>query len=144
MAKGVNSVTVLGNLGQDPEVRYSQSGNAVCKLSVAVGERHKKGDEWVDHTEWIRVVCFGKTAENAGQYLSKGRQVYVTGRMSTSKYEKDGVTHYGTEVVAREVIFLGGDRDTKQDRPQQKDGRGAGKPPSAKDDDGFYDENLPF
>ena len=109
MATGVNKVILIGNLGRDPEVRFSQGGMAICKLSVAVTERVKDGDSWKDATEWMRVTLFGKTAENAGQYLQKGRQVYVEGRLKTEKYtDKDGVEKTSTEVVANVCNFLGG------------------------------------
>ena len=109
MAAGVNKVILVGNLGKDPEVRYVQSGNAVCTLRLAVNERRKEGDQWKDHTEWMDVVTFGKTAENAGQYLQKGRQVYVEGRMQTRQYkDKEGHEKWRTEVVANQVLFLGG------------------------------------
>jgi len=132
---GVNKVIVVGNLGRDPEVRHTQTGNALCKLSVAVTERRKQGDEWQDHTEWIRVTCFGRTAENAGKYLAKGRQVYVEGRMQTSKYtDREGQEKYSTEVVANNVVFLSGGGDDGQ--------RGGGRKKQT-DDDGFH-EDLPF
>ena len=105
---GVNKVIIVGNLGRDPEVRFTQGGAAVCNLSVAVGERVKKGEAWEDHTEWFRVVVFGKTAENAGQYLQKGRQVYVEGKLRQREYEKDGQKQRSTEVVADTLQWLGG------------------------------------
>lgn len=106
---GVNKVIIVGNLTRDPEVRYAQSGMAICKLGIAVNERVKKGDDWVDEVEYFRVTLFGKTAENAGQYLQKGRQVYVEGRLKTEKYkDKEGVEKTSTEVVANTVQFLGG------------------------------------
>ncbi|MCP4499021.1 MAG: single-stranded DNA-binding protein [Deltaproteobacteria bacterium] len=106
---GVNKVILVGNLGRDPEVRYAQSGTAVAKLNMAINERKKEGDEWIEHTEWVRVTCFGRTAENVGQYLSKGSQLYVEGRMQTSKYtDRDGAEKWSTEVVANNVVFLGG------------------------------------
>ena len=110
MAAGVNKVIIVGNLGRDPDVRFSQSGNAVCKLNVAVTERQKVGEKWEDRTEWVRVVTFGKTAENAGQYLQKGRQIYVEGRLQTSSYKdkESGVEKYTTEVIANQVLVLGG------------------------------------
>lgn len=104
---GVNKVIIVGNLGRDPEVRFTQGGSAVCNLSVAVGERVKKGEAWEDHTEWFRVVVFGKTAENAGQYLQKGRQVYVEGKLRQREYEKDGQKQRSTEVVADALHWLG-------------------------------------
>lgn len=105
---GVNKWIGVGNLGRDPEVRFTQGGSAVCNLSIAVGERVKKGETWEEHTEWVRVVCFGKTAENAGQFLQKGRQVYVEGKLRQREYEKDGQKQRSTEVVADVLQFLGG------------------------------------
>lgn len=100
---------IVGNLGRDPEVRFTQGGAAVCTLSVAVGERVKKGEAWEDHTEWFRVVVFGKTAESAGNYLQKGRQVYVEGKLRQKEYEdKDGTKKRSTEVIADVLQWLGG------------------------------------
>ena len=145
MATGINKVIIIGNLGRDPEVRYTQSGSAVCKLSVAVAERVKKGDEWTEHTEWVRVVVFGKTAENAGEYLAKGRQVYVEGRLSTSKYtDKDGIEKHSTEVVASTLLYLGGGAGQggqRREAPQREAPRDL--PPPAPGV-GFIDDDLPF
>lgn len=146
MASGVNKVILVGNLGKDPEVRYVQSGNAVCTLRIAVTERRKDGDNWRDHTEWMDVVTFGKTAENAGQYLAKGRQVYVEGRMQTREYDdKAGVRRWRTEVVANQVLFLGGPGGDKPagtaDRPTPS---GGGDAPPPEGGGGFIDNDLPF
>ena len=104
---GVNKVILIGNLGKDPEVRFLESGKAICTLRLAVGERRKDGDGWKDHTEWMDVVVFDKTAENAGTYLAKGRQVYVEGRLQTRQYkDKEGHDRWKTEVVAFNVVFL--------------------------------------
>ncbi len=136
---GVNRVIIVGNLGRDPEVRFSQGGMAICKLSVAVTERVKDGDAWKDHTEWMRVTLFGKTAENAGQYLQKGRQVYVEGRLKTDKYkDKEGVERTAVEVVANTIQFLGGGGGERAPRPEAT----AGDAPPASD--GFVDDDLPF
>lgn len=133
MADGVNKVILIGNLGRDPEVRYTQSGSAVTNLRLAVGERKKEGDNWVDHTEWMDVVAFGKTAENCGQYLEKGSKVYVEGRLQTRKWtDKDGNDRYSTEVVAARINFL-------SMKP-----KGGGQKQAPKKDDGFHDDNLPF
>ena len=108
MASGVNKVILIGNLGRDPEVRYTQSGAAVSNLRVAVTEKSKEGEEWVDKTEWVDVVCFGRTAENVGQYLAKGRQIYAEGRLQTRKWtDRDGNDRWSTEVVANRIVFLG-------------------------------------
>lgn len=135
MAAGVNKVIVIGNLGKDPEVRYGQSGSAVCKMTVAVGERVKRGEAWEDHTEWVTVTAFGKTAELCGEYLAKGRQVYVEGKMRTRKYEKDGVTKYSTEVVADTVQFLG---------KKGEDGSAEKKPQTSKATEESPEDDLPF
>lgn len=111
MSNGINRVTLIGNLGRDPEIRYVESGHAVCTLRVATTERVKKGETYEDATEWHDVVVFGKTAENCAQYLAKGRQVYVDGRLQTREYEKDGQKRRHTEVVARDVLFLGGGKE---------------------------------
>jgi len=106
----VNSVTVIGNLGATPEVRSLPSGQSVANLSLATTERFtdRNGGKQ-QRTEWHRIVAFGKLAETCAQYLSKGRQVYVEGRLTTREYEaKDGTgKRYRTEIVARQVRFLG-------------------------------------
>ena len=106
----VNKVILIGNLGADPEIRTSASGNAVGNMRIATTERQKgKDGEWADHTEWHSVVVFGRTAENCQKFLAKGRRVYVEGRLQTRKWQdKDGRDRWSTEVVAREVKFLGG------------------------------------
>lgn len=105
----VNKVTLIGNLGADPEMRESNGGMAIATLRVATTSRSKKDGEWVDVTDWHSVVAFGRTAENIGKYCRKGKQLYVEGRLQTRKWEdKDGNTRYKTEVVANEVKFLGG------------------------------------
>jgi len=104
-----NLVILIGNLGADPEGRSTQGGSTVANLRIATSERRKDKDgNWQDHTEWHRVVAFGKTAENAIKFLSKGRQVYVEGRLQTSSYEKDGQKRYSTEIIANDIRFLGG------------------------------------
>lgn len=115
----VNKVILVGNLGADPEVRSTNSGSKVANLRIATSERQKGADgEWADHTEWHRVVCFGRTAENVERYLSKGRQVYIEGKLRTNKWQdKDGADRWTTEVIAFQVSFLqGGVRDEKPDR----------------------------
>lgn len=109
MGSGVNKVIIVGNLGKDPEVRFTPAGQAVCNFTVATDEEWKdKAGEKQKRTEWHKVVVWGKLAELCGEYLKKGRQCYVEGRLQTREYEKDGQKHYSTEVVASEVTFLGG------------------------------------
>ena len=140
MAAGINKVILVGNLGRDPEVRYAQSGMAICKLSVAVTERVKDGDAWKDETEWVRVTVFGKTAENAAQYLQKGRQVYVEGRLKTDKYkDKDGVEKTSVEVIASNVVFLAGGGDDKGGK-----GKAPAATPGGGGGGGGGEEDLPF
>lgn len=105
----VNKVILIGNLGADPESRTTASGMVVTTLRIATNEKKKNGDEWVDHTEWHRVVCFGKVAENAARYLAKGRQVYIEGAIRSRKWtDNEGVERYMTEIAAHGVVFLGG------------------------------------
>jgi single-strand DNA-binding protein len=113
MAAGLNRVSLIGNLGKDPEMRQTQSGTTVGNLRLGVTERRKEGDDYKDHTEWVTVVCFGKTAENASKYLQKGRQVFVEGRLQTRSWEdkSSGQTRYTTEVIANQLLFLGQGRD---------------------------------
>lgn len=112
---GFARVTLIGNLGADPEVRFSAGGTAVAKLSVACTEKVKgQGGDWEDRTEWVRLVCFGKTAENAAQYLAKGRQVYAEGRLQTREWtDKDGNRRWTTEVLCNQLVFIGGDSGAK-------------------------------
>jgi single-strand DNA-binding protein len=106
----VNKVILVGNLGRDPELRYTQSGQAVANFSLATTDRFQSRDgDWQERTEWHRIVTWGKTAENCAQYLSKGRSVYVEGRLQTNEWEdKEGQKRRTTEVVAQAVKFLGG------------------------------------
>jgi len=105
----VNKVILIGNLGRDPETRYTTGGDAVTNLNIATSEQWKdKGGEKQERTEWHRVVLFGRQAEIAGEYLKKGRSVYIEGRLQTRKYtDKDGVEKYSTEIVADRMQLLG-------------------------------------
>ena len=109
----LNMMMIIGNLGQDPEMKYTANGSAVTNFSVAVNERYTTRDgEQREETEWFRVVAWNRLAETCSQYLSKGRQVYVQGRMKTRSWEdNEGVKRYTTELIAREVKFLGTRRD---------------------------------
>jgi single-strand DNA-binding protein len=111
---GINKVILVGRLGADPEIRYTQSGAAVATLSIATSEKWKdKEGQSQEKTEWHRVVLWNKLAELAGQYLSKGRQVYIEGKIQTRKWDdKDGQTRYTTEVVGNQMQFLGGQNDS--------------------------------
>jgi single-strand DNA-binding protein len=110
MAKSVNKVILVGNLGKDPELKHTGSGTAVATMTVATNERYKdKNGEWQDKTEWHNVVLWSRLAEIAAEYLKKGRSVYVEGRLQTRSWEdKQGQKRYTTEIVANDLVLLGG------------------------------------
>jgi single-strand DNA-binding protein len=111
MARGINKVIIVGNLGADPEMRHTGSGTAVTTLNVATSESwtDKQSGEKVEKTEWHRVKMFGRLAEIAGDYLKKGRQVYIEGSLRTDKYtDKQGIERYSTDIIANEMQMLGG------------------------------------
>lgn len=162
MARGVNRVTLLGNLGSDPEVRQTQSGISVCTLSVATSysRRDRDTNEWVEETDWHRVVLFRKLAEVAERYLRKGSQVYIEGKLKTRKWQdQDGNNRYNTEVVADEMQMLGArggdsgprpdyDREPPRERggqaaPKQAPSAAAGPPGGGAAEDDFEDD-IPF
>ena len=109
MARGVNKVILVGNLGQDPELRYTGSGTAVCNIRLATNESYKDASgEWVERTEWHSVVAWARLAEICNEYLKKGSQIYIEGSLQTRNYEdKDGITRYITEVMCSELLLLG-------------------------------------
>jgi len=106
---GVNRVTLVGHLGADPDVQTLQSGQTVCKMSLATSEswKDKETGERKEKTEWHRLVAWGKQAELCAKYLAKGKQIFVEGKLQTRSYEKDGVKRWSTEIVVSEVQFLG-------------------------------------
>jgi single-strand DNA-binding protein len=114
MARGVNKVILLGNLGKDPEVKYTPSGMAVANFSLATTERAKdKEGNWQDKTEWHNLKAFGRTAEVAGEYLKKGRTVYIEGKLQSSSWDdkETGQKKYKTEIIVNEMIMVGGQRE---------------------------------
>ena len=121
MSRGINLVILVGHLGADPEVRYMPSGDAVANIRIAVSEawKDKGSGEQKERTEWMRVVFYAKLAEIAAQYLRKGAQVYVQGKLRTRTYEKDGQTHYATEVLADKMQMLD-KKPSEQRQPEQK------------------------
>jgi len=131
--RGVNKVIVLGNLGADPEVRYTPSGSAVCNISIATSESwtDKNTGQKQERTEWHRVTMFGRTAEIAGEYCRKGSQVYVEGSLRTDKYQdkKTGEDRYSTNIIANNLQLLGsrGDNNNSGDF-QQRGGQATGAP----------------
>ena len=148
MARGVNKVIIVGNLGQEPDTRYMPSGSAVTNISVATNESYKDKTtgEQVDRTEWHRVAFFNRLAEIAGEYLHKGSQVYVEGRLRTRKWQdKDGHDRYTTEIIADQMQMLGG-RGGSPDMPSQSQGnfqpnRAAKAAPAPEPE---FDDDIPF
>jgi single-strand DNA-binding protein len=153
MARGVNKVTLIGNLGNDPEVRYGKNGNAIANISLATAEswRDKDSGEQQERTEWHRVVFFGRLAEIVSEYLHKGSQVYVEGRLQTNKWQdKEGNDRYTTQIVANEMQMLGGrggstnnqepavEKSTDASSEQNKQS----SPNQSSTDD--FDEDIPF
>ena len=137
---GINKAILIGNLGQDPEVRYTPSGLAVANFSIATSETWTKDGEKETRTEWHRIVAFGKLGEICGEYLSKGRQVYIEGRIQTREWEdKEGVKRYTTEIVASQMQMLGSREDTTGNQRGSSFRKDEAVPghdfPSAQDDD---------
>lgn len=115
MAKSVNKVTLLGNLGADPEIRTTPTGAMVCTLNLATSDSYKDKDgNWQESTDWHRVILWDKLAEIANQYLRKGRKVYIEGRIKYRSYEKDGITRYMTEIVAQNLVLIDSQKDQER------------------------------
>jgi len=161
MARGINKVILVGNLGADPETRYTAGGAAITSIRLATSEswRDKQSGENQERTEWHRVKFFGRLAEIAGEYLRKGSQVYIEGSLRTDKWQdQSGQDRYTTEIIAREMQMLGGRGDDMGSRPaggggfrdrpaqQQPQQRQQGGQQAADDrfDDGFAEDDIPF
>jgi single-strand DNA-binding protein len=152
MARGINKVIIVGNLGQDPETRYMPSGAAVTNFTVATNEswKDKQTGEQKDRTEWHRVAMFNRLAEIAAEYLRKGSQVYIEGKLRTRKWQgQDGQDRYTTEIIADEMQMLGGRGGAGGGSfggggGQQGGGQqgGGGAPPQPGPDD--FDDDIPF
>jgi single-strand DNA-binding protein len=150
MARGVNKVILIGNLGKDPEVRYMPSGGAVANVTLATSEtwRDKQSGERQERTEWHNVVFYNKLAEIAGEYLRKGSKVYVEGRLQTRKWQdKNGVDRYTTEIIANEMQML----DGRGEGASASGGAPARRSPAARDDAMSdvgsvpdFDDDIPF
>jgi single-strand DNA-binding protein len=145
MSRGINKVIIVGNLGNDPDTRYMPSGSAVTNLSVATNEswKDKQTGEQKDRTEWHKVAMFGRLAEIAAEYLRKGSQVYIEGKLRTRKWQdKDGQDRYTTEIVADEMQMLGGRGGAGGGAPSMNDSSDRSPPPRASGDD--FDDDIPF
>lgn len=144
MARGINKVILIGNLGNDPEIRQTQSGSTIATLSIATTTVRKDRDgNFQEKTEWHRVKIFGKTAETAGKYLSKGRQVYIEGHIEYGSYDKDGVRHYTTDIICDDMQMLGGGEGQGQGQGNASTA-GYGKPPAAQDAQASPFDDVPF
>jgi single-strand DNA-binding protein len=131
----LNQCNFIGNVGRDPEIRFTQDGKAIANFSIAVTEKWNGNEK----TEWVRCVAFGKIAEVISDYVKKGTPLFITGRMQTRQWEKDGVTRYTTEIVVNQMQMLGKTPDTQPSGPRSDDqGVGNGDVP---DDD---DSSIPF
>ena len=142
---GINKVIIVGNLGQDPEIKYTAGGAAVTTLSIATSDSWKDKDSGMDQerTEWHRVVLWRRLAEIAGEYLKKGSKVYIEGQLQTRKWEQEGQTRYTTEIIARDMQFLdsrgSSNTSSTQKSSEMNDQSAANIPDSAIDDD-----DIPF
>lgn len=151
MARGVNKVILVGTCGQDPEVKYMPNGNAVTNVSLATSEqwKDKQTGEKKEKTEWHRVCLFGKVAEIAGEYLRKGSQVYIEGKLQTREWEKDGVKRYTTEIVVDmqgTMQLLGGKPEGQQQAPRQQAPQQSKPAPSQQGTNGpdAFDDDIQF
>jgi single-strand DNA-binding protein len=142
----INKVILVGNLGKDPEIRYTPSGTAVANFTIATTERwkDKTSGEMQEKTEWHRITAWGRLGEICGEYLAKGRQVYIEGKLQTRQWEKDGVTRYTTEVIASEMKMLGsktqGDGYKPSDQSQVPEYSGPPLPGTGSQED----DDIPF
>ena len=154
MAKSVNKVILIGNLGKDPEIRYTPSGTAVGKFTLATNERTKdKEGQWQDRTEWHNLVAFGRTAEIVGEYLKKGRTCYVEGSLRTSSWDdkESGQKKYKTEIIANDLVLLSGRGEGAEASGGRARGAAAGNnfdqrspEPETAPSTPISDEDIPF
>ena len=139
----LNKIMLIGNVGQDPELRYTPDGNPVANFSIAVNRRRRVGEEYKDETEWFNIVCFSRTAENVNQYLTKGQKVYVEGRFQSSEYVgQDGNQRKSYEVIANEVTFLSTRSEAESTNPNNTQNQE--KPESKSVDSDDEDKDLPW
>ncbi len=147
MARGINKVILIGNLGKDPEVRYMPNGNAVANITIATSEswKDKNTGENQEKTEWHRVVLFRRLGEIAGEYLKKGSQVYIEGKLQTRKWQdNNGQDRYTTEIVANEMQMLGGRGGGSAAFSEQNSASSAPRSPAVADGPQDFDDDIPF
>jgi len=146
MPKSVNKVILVGNVGKDPEVRYSQSGTPVANFSLATNERFKdRSGEWQDRTEWHNIVAWQRLAEIVGEYVVKGSKVYVEGKLQTTSWEdrQSGERKYRTEIVARDLLLLGPRENSDGDHQRPTHNENEDQPSHAGSGE-IVDEDIPF
>jgi single-strand DNA-binding protein len=161
MARGLNKVMLIGRLGKDPDLRFTQGGMAVASFSVATSDSwvDKTTNEKKERTEWHRIVAFGKLGEICGEYLAKGKQVYIEGRLQTRSWEQDGVTKYTTEIVANDMQMLDSKNTTgagTYNQPGYQNAQAPQQPPAQQAQNrvpsssqqapppGGFDDDIPF
>jgi len=155
MARGVNKVILIGNLGNEPEIRYTAGGAAVANISLATAEswKDKESGEKQERTEWHRIVFFGRLAEIVGEYLHKGSQIYVEGRLQTRKWQdKEGHDRYSTEIVANEMQMLGSrgggsanaGNAPRQEEPESTESKAQAPAKAGPPSEGDFDDDIPF
>ena len=142
----LNKVQIIGRVGKDPEVRYSTNGDAIANFTVATSERYKdkQTGEAIEKTEWHNVSAFRRLAEIIGEYVHKGSLIYIEGKIQTRKYEKDGVTHYATSIVASEMKMLGSKDGGQQQQGQQRPANRAPAPREQATGFDDIDDDIPF
>jgi single-strand DNA-binding protein len=146
MPKSVNKVILVGNVGKDPEVKYTPSGTPVAKFSLATNEKYKdRSDEWQERTEWHNIVAWQRLAEIVGEYVKKGAKLYIEGKLQTSSWDdrESGTKKYRTEIVARDLVLLGshengGDSEHRSNRNDDQ------RQPAYAGSAAITDEDIPF
>jgi single-strand DNA-binding protein len=146
MPKSVNKVILVGNVGKDPEVKYSPSGTPVAKFSLATNEKYKdRSDEWQERTEWHNIVAWQRLAEIVGEYVKKGAKLYIEGKLQTSSWEdrESGTKKYRTEIIARDIVLLGPHENTDCE-PEPSNRNGHRPKPASADPTEITDQDIPF
>jgi single-strand DNA-binding protein len=146
MPKSVNKVILVGNVGKDPEVRYSHSGTPVANFSLATNEKFKdRNNEWQDRTEWHSIVAWQRLAEIVGEYVAKGSKVYVEGKLQTTSWEdrQSGARKYRTEIVARDLLLLGPRENSGDDHQRPTHNENQDQPSHAGSGE-IVDQDIPF
>ena len=151
MARGINKVILIGNMGRDPEIRYTPTGTAVATVSIATSEawKDKQSGQLQERTEWHRVIFFSRLAEIVGEYLKKGSKIYIEGRLQTSTWNKNGEQKYRTEIIAQDILLLGtGNGNGNGSHADAGDGSRVTDHQSTEHEEqyapAFRDEDIPF